>query len=181
LPTVKIDNLVYVKQEIKITVFSKFFGKKNDGFYLQLEDDTPKTPPAAKAPAQDAAKSEPVATPVAVPAVTTPSAGTAPAAVETGTAEVAKIDKKLAKAEEKAAKMAKKAAAKADSPKVEKTVAPVATPVPAAPAITNFATDYLIKPSSISGRRRPGANMNQFLELARQVEKPKSFKAAEKK
>lgn len=153
-----------------MTVFKKFFGKKNDGFYLQIEDDTPKTPPAAKTSAKEIvapapAPSTPVATAAPVAAATPVTTGT--------TTEVAKTDKK---AEEKAAKMAKKAAAKADAPKVE-TTAPVAIAVSTAPAITNFATDYLIKPSSISGRRRPGANMNGFLELARKVEKPKNFKA----
>ena len=49
---------------------------------------------------------------------------------------------------------------------------------PAAPPITNFATDYLIKPSSNNSRRMPGANMRGFLDLARQVEKPKAFKAS---
>jgi hypothetical protein len=156
-------------------VFKRFFGKKNDGFYLQIEDDTPKTEPAAKAKTKDvvapaAATSTPVATAAPV-AAATPTAGT--------TTEVTKTDKK---AEEKAAKIAKKAiakqaAAKSDAPKAE-TAAPVTVAVSTAPAITNFATDYLIKPSSISGRRRPGANMNGFLELARQVEKPKNFKAA---
>jgi hypothetical protein len=128
-------------------VFKRFFGKKNDGFFLQIEDDTPKTQPAAKA------------TPVATPA---PAAVAAVAPVAT--------EKVAAVATEPAAKDDKKAAKKADAPKV------VADPTPAA-VITNFATDYLIKPSSISGRRRPGANMNGFLELARKVEKPKNFKA----
>ncbi len=47
----------------------------------------------------------------------------------------------------------------------------VAEPVaaPAAPAIANFATTYLIPAADTNGRRRPGANMNYFLGLARQV------------
>jgi hypothetical protein len=134
-------------------VFKRFFGKKNDGFFLQIEDDTPKTQPAAKA------------TPVAAPAPTV--AAVAPVATEkvaaVATAATAKDDKQATKTEKKVAK-------KADEPKVA--IAPALAPV-----ITNFATDYLIKPSSISGRRRPGANMNGFLELARKVEKPKNFKA----
>jgi hypothetical protein len=35
----------------------------------------------------------------------------------------------------------------------------------------NFATKYLMTPSS-NGRRRPGANMNSYLEMARQVKTP---------
>lgn len=131
-------------------MFKRFFGKKNDGFYLQVEDDKAAPKPAAKAPASAPAKPASVAAPAAT--VTTP------------VAPAAKADKKSGK--------------KADGPKVVAAPAPVAVAAPAAPAITNFATDYLIKPSSISSRRLPGANMNKFLELARQVEKPKAFKAA---
>jgi hypothetical protein len=148
--------------------FKKLFGKKNDGFFLQLEDEDATSKPEAKA--KDPAPAKPEA----------PSAVTTTAAPATGTA--APLDKKAAKAEEKAAekaaKAAKRAAGKTETPKVAAAPAPVAAPAPAAPAITNFATDYLIKPSSISGRRMPGANMKGFLDLARQVEKPKAFKAA---
>ena len=99
-----------------------------------------------------------------VDVVTAPIAITAPVAIiATAT-----------KAEQKAAKIDKKAAKKAEADKVAQALVPT---VPAAPPITNFATDYLIKPSSDSGRRRPGANMKGFLDLARQVEKPKEFKA----
>jgi hypothetical protein len=130
-------------------VFKKFFGKKNDGFYLQIEDDNAAPKPEAKAKAP--AKPESVSTPApAVAAVTTP------------VAPAAKADKKSAK--------------KAETPKKVEAPAPVAVSAPVAPAITNFATDYLIKPSSISSRRLPGANMNGFLELARQVKKPVNIK-----
>lgn len=130
-------------------MFKRFFGKKNDGFYIQLEDADAKSAPVAKA----AAKSAPAA-PTAEPAVAVPAA---------------KADAKPAKTEKKSAKKAE-----TPKPKVEAAPAPVAAPVP---AITNFATDYLIKPSSSSGRRRPGANMRQFVDLARQMDKPKPFKA----
>lgn len=169
--------------------FKKLFGKKNDGFFLQLEDEDAASKPETKAKAKESA--QPAATPVAVQPVATPAAVVvtpeiAPSAVAatvapaTGTA--APLDKKAAKAEEKAAekaaKAAKRAAGKGETPTVVVASAPVAAPAPAAPAITNFATDYLIKPSSISGRRMPGANMKGFLDLARQVEKPKAFKAS---
>ena len=163
-------------------MFKRFFGKKNDGFFLQLEDEDATSKPETKAKAKESAQA--VAAPVAAPPVATPAAvvateAAAPVAPVTGTA--APLDKKAAKAEEKAAKAAKRAAAKTEDPKVVAASVPtaVAPPAaPAAPAITNFATDYLIKPSSISGRRMPGANMKGFLDLARQVEKPKPFKAA---
>jgi hypothetical protein len=173
--------------------FKKLFGKKNDGFFLQLEDEDATSKPEAKAKAKAKESAQPVATPVAVQAavaapaviVTPEAAAVAPSAVVTtaapATGTAAPLDKKAAKAEEKAAekaaKAAKRAAGKTEAPKVVTAPAPVAAPVPAGPAITNFATDYLIKPSSISGRRMPGANMKGFLDLARQVEKPKAFKA----
>ena len=152
-------------------MFKRFFGKKNDGFFLQLEDEDATSKPEAKAKARESAQA--VATPAAV--IATPEV--APA---TGTADP--LDKKAAKAEEKAAEKAAKAAKRAavgtETPKVVAAPVPTAVAAPAAPTITNFATDYLIKPSSISGRRMPGANMKGFLDLARQVEKPKPFKAA---
>jgi hypothetical protein len=146
--------------------FKKLFGKKNDGFFLQLEDEDATSEPAVKA-------KDPAPAAVVVAAEPAPAATTI-AAPATGAA----VAPKAAKAEEKAAKAAKRTAGKtAEAPTVV-AVAPVAASAPAAPAITNFATDYLIKPSSISGRRMPGANMKGFLDLARQVEKPKAFKAA---
>jgi hypothetical protein len=139
-------------------VFKNFFGKKNDGFYLQIEDDNAAPKPAAKAKAP--AKPEPVAAPVAVVATANESIPVAPAAT----------------ADKKAAKTDKKSAKKAEAPKAVAAPAPVAVSAPAAPAITNFATDYLIKPSSINSRRLPGANMRGFLDLARQVKKPVNIK-----
>ena len=151
-------------------VLKKIFGKKNDGFYLQLEDEDASSKP------EDKPKAKPDATPAPPVVVATANA---PVAVVTAPAPVA-ATATAPKVEQKAAKIDKKAAKKAESAKVVQAPAPT---VPAAPPITNFATDYLIKPSSNSGRRRPGANMKGFLELARQVEKPKEFKvtAAERK
>ena len=166
--------------------FKKLFAKKNDGFYLQLEDEDATSKPEAKAKTKESAP--PVAISAPATPVTTTAPATAPVAVSAptaapATAAVTSADKKAARAEEKAAEKAAKAAKRAagktaEAPKAVAPTAPVAAPAPAAPAITNFATDYLIKPSSISGRRMPGANMKGFLDLARQVEKPKAFKAA---
>jgi hypothetical protein len=139
-------------------VFKKFFGKKNDGFYLQIEDDNAAPKSEAKAKAQ--AKPESAATPTAPVAVSKEAISVAPATP---------ADKKTAKVDKKSAK-------KAEAPKVVAAPASVVASAPAAPAITNFATDYLIKPSSSSSRRLPGANMSGFLELARQVKKPVNIK-----
>ena len=140
-------------------MFKNFFGKKNDGFYLQLEDEDASSKPEAKA------KPESAASVVAVVKEAIPVADatkTAPASA------AAKVDNKAA--------TDKQSANKAQTPKVAAPASVVAAP--AAPPITNFATDYLIKPSSNSSRRLPGANMRGFLELARQVDKPKAFKAS---
>jgi hypothetical protein len=137
-------------------VFKKFFGKKNDGFYLQLEDDDAPKP---------AAKAKPEAVAPATPAPATKE--TAPVAAKTEAA---------APAAPKAAKSEQKSVKKAEDPKAVEQKAPVVT-APPAPPITNFATDYLIKPSSNSSRRLPGANMRGFLDLARKVDKPTAFKA----
>jgi hypothetical protein len=153
-------------------VFKKFFGKKNDGFFLQLEDEDASSKPAAKAETK-AKVPEPVPT---APATAVTTEATPVAATKTEVAPTATPASATAKVDKKADK---KSVKKAETPKVEAaTAAP--TPVaskPAAPAITNFATDYLIKPSSNSSRRMPGANMRGFLDLARQVDKPKAFKA----
>jgi hypothetical protein len=138
-------------------LFKKFFGKKNDGFYVQLENEDAKSTPAVKAPTKAAPASAPA------PTVTAPTATTPAVAVPAG------------KADAKPAKTEKKSVKKAETPKVEAAPAPVA--VAPAPVIKNFATDYLIKPSSNSDRRRPGANMRPFMDLARQMDKPKPFKA----
>jgi hypothetical protein len=152
-------------------VFKKLFGKKNDGFFLQLDDEGASSKPAAKAKEQDLAQPK-VAT--SAPAVATPAATTIPAPAAIAPEPVAKSDSKADS--KKVAKEAKKAVA------VVKTPEPVVA-VPALPAISNFATDYLIEPADNSDRRRPGANMRGFMEMARQVEKPKAFKntAAERK
>jgi hypothetical protein len=154
-------------------VFKRFFGKKNDGFYLQLEDEdaTSKPAPAAKVDSQPAPSA---ADPVVTPVSTTPAPAVS-SAVAAAAVAVAKANQQTTKASQKAAKAEEKAAKK--NAKVAEAQAVVAS-VPAAPPITNFATDYLIKPSSSSSRRLPGANMRGFLELARQVDKPKAFKPA---
>jgi hypothetical protein len=167
-------------------VFNKFFGKKNDGFYLQVEDDNnaPKPEAKAKAKSQPAADTAKVAAVVTPPVAITSADPAAPAATTTAT-PTAKSDanaaKATAKAEKEVAKAAKKSVKKvdaktADPKKVAVAPAPVAAPAPAAPPITNFATDYLIKPSSTSSRRLPGANMSMFMDMARQAKIPVTFK-----
>ncbi|MBD2137186.1 hypothetical protein H6F32_06215 [Anabaena sp. FACHB-1237] len=95
-------------------------------------------------------KEEAGATPVVTtPVVTTPVV-TTPVVTETAPAVVAK--------------------APAPAPAPAKASTPV-TPKLNVPKETNFATKYLIWPSS-GERRRPGANMNSFLDMAREVKLP---------
>jgi hypothetical protein len=152
-------------------VLKKFFGKKNDGFYLQLEDEDASSKPEPKAKAKlEAVAPVPAANVAVKPESVTPAPVAAPVAASVA-APAAKAEQKAVKNDKKSDK---KVAKKVEAPKVAPAPVPTA---PAAPPITNFATDYLIKPSSNSSRRRPGANMNKFLELARQTDKPKAFKA----
>jgi hypothetical protein len=132
-------------------MFKRFFGKKNDGFYMQAEESVDKAPE----------KKVPVVVNVAP---TTVSEEKEELAIETSPSKTSVKDKNKDKLEKKASKQAAQ----------NNEAVLGATVVSAEPAITNFATDYLIKPSSSSNRRRPGANMKQFMDMARQVEIKKS-------
>ncbi len=120
-----------------------------------MELDESKAPASenGKQPAESAVKVEPA-----------PAPAPAPAPV----AQAAKDKKPAAKS--KQAK-AKEAAAAAPQPEPARPAAPAAAANGQAqtPAIKNFAPDYLLTLTSTNGRRRPGANMNSFLEMARQV------------
>jgi hypothetical protein len=65
-------------------------------------------------------------------------------------------------------KVAKPEAAIAEAAKVT----PVASVKPTTPVETTFAPKYLSPGGNSNGRRRPGANMSSFLEMARQVKTP---------
>jgi hypothetical protein len=88
----------------------------------------------------------------------------APATQPTATVEApAKVEKPKA-APVAAAPVSPATPAKAEPPK------PAANPLNLPqPTVTTFAPDYLSTTASTNGRRRPGANMNYFLDLARQV------------
>lgn len=118
--------------------------KSSNGFYVELED--AKGANSSSAPSQSAE----------------PTAASAPAA----------------KGEKKSSKRAEKlAAAKAEAGTNNNSAEPAKAPQPAAvtkvlnlpqPTVTNFSTDYLL-PASTNGRRRPGANMASYLDMARNV------------
>jgi type IV secretory pathway VirB10-like protein len=127
----------------------------------------------AKQPASNGAKPAPAPAKPALtvsatkPAVTPDSNGKMSRKDSAAAAKAAKIE---------AAKASKEAEAASSDPAqlIARATAKKQQPV-AAPVETNFATKYLMTPSS-NGRRRPGANMNSYLEMARQVKTPSSNK-----
>jgi hypothetical protein len=133
-------------------MFNKLFGKK-DGFYMQVDESAmPKAnAPKAEAPKAEVAKTE--ATAVVEESVAKDESATTAKSTKTSI----KKDKK-------------KDAAEAQ-PEVTTRVS--ASAVPAIPAITNFATDYLVIPAVAGNRRRPGANMKGFMTMAREVKESK--------
>ncbi len=152
---------------------------------MQIEDDASAPKVEAKAKPSAVVTPAPVAEAAPAAVIAAPVAEAAPAAVAvtpSTAVAVAPEEKKIADAEKAVAKAAAKAEKKAVKKATDgekKAAVPAPTPVAAAPVlppITNFATDYLIKPSSDSTRRRPGANMSKFLELAREAKIPVNIK-----
>ncbi|BAZ05861.1 hypothetical protein [Calothrix sp. NIES-3974] len=128
--------------------------KKDGGFYLQLDEtgnvvetNTPSQP--------------------ATPAVKPEEKEVQPAAATTETPVAEK--KKSGKTSIKKAKS--EAKPKTTEPVAATPVATVKPATPPEPQEKNFATKYLTTTNTMS-RRRPGANMNSFLEMARQVKVP---------
>ncbi|MBE9208373.1 hypothetical protein IQ244_17920 [Nostoc sp. LEGE 06077] len=120
--------------------------KKNGGYYLQLDENGAEVTPA-------------------------PAPKAAPAGTSNGT-------KATAKAPEPAKKPAPTAkAAKVESSKngkaapTEPAKAPAVVAVKKEPTEKTFAPKYLT-PAATNGRRRPGANMSSFLDMASQVKTP---------
>jgi len=128
-------------------VLKNLFGKKSE-YVLEIEENKDTK---AAAPAPEPAKSEPAKPEAAAPAPSAKKAKSAP-----------KADKK-AKAAPKADKKAK-AAPKAAAPQpVKAAPAPAKAPEP----VGNFSTEYLMPRTG--PRRRPGANMKSFLDMASQM------------
>jgi hypothetical protein len=144
---------------------------QGNGYFLELEEkETPKkeSKPVAQppAPATNGAKAkapEPVATKaVKAPAATVASAPASSQAAPTNNqpvkAEQVELVQTAKGLKAEPAKPAKPAKASADSNgKAAET--------------STFAPKYLI-PSASNSRRRPGANMSSFLDMARQVKTP---------
>ncbi|MBO3461789.1 hypothetical protein G7B40_009630 [Aetokthonos hydrillicola Thurmond2011] len=157
-----------------------FGGKKDSGYYLELQEDGDENNLASKA--KKAVETAATNTQQAVQAVTENTQQ----AVEAVTENTKKAVKSV-KETVPAASNGKKDAAttiikpsevelvqtakgvKAQAAKKEKTPTPSAAPKQ--PEETTFAPKYLT-PTNSNGRRRPGANMNSFLDMARQVKTP---------
>lgn len=86
-----------------------------------------------------------------------------PAATEVK-AEAAKAEAKPAKAEKATTKKEKPAKVETPAPAAAKKPEPAKTPAP----VGGFASQYLT-PTATATRRRPGANMTSYLDMAREV------------
>jgi hypothetical protein len=142
-------------------MFKKFFGKKNDGFYMQADESAP--PKATTVLKEVAAKSK----------VDAPQADIAKETVAQSDAspEVVATPETTAEQKTKSAKTSiKKDKKKEDKAAVQPEIVAAA---PMAQAFTNFATDYLVTPAVAGNRRRPGANMTGFMSMARDVKEMK--------
>jgi hypothetical protein len=138
--------------------FIKNLVKKSDkSFYLELKDDEGTKPAETSNGAKPAAV---IPAPVAE----------APTATSNGKP----TKKEIATAAKKPQIKATKAETKPETAKVLDTSEILAAAVAKKPEPTtekNFATKYLLTNGS-SSRRRPGANMNAFLEMARTAKTP---------
>jgi len=133
---------------------------KKSGYYLELDEtNSPAVKPTEEAAKAVAPVTEEKPTPVVAPSVPEPvQNGKQPVVEEKKPEETKKPGKKSAKL-------------KAKTPKVEKTPAakkeePVAVEAP----VGTFAPQYLNPAYALNqSRRRPGANMTSFLDMARQI------------
>ncbi len=124
--------------------------KKSNGYFLELEEATSQSKPAASN-----GKKAQEAVAVAAPAASQTAKSSEP--------ETVKATKAPKKAKVEASQNGK--AAKAEPVKAAATTK--------APTETTFAPKYLAPSiTSSNGRRRPGANMSAYLEMARQVKTP---------
>jgi hypothetical protein len=163
-------------------MFNKFFGKKNDGFYMQVDESAPpkavvatKETVAAKPKVAETKVSETkagAATETASQPVDITPATVATIASENPTEKKAEQKAKSAKTSIKD-KKDKKEDKKSEKPEKSAAQPEVIAAAPVAAAFTNFATDYLVTPAVAGNRRRPGANMKGFMSMARDVKEMK--------
>jgi hypothetical protein len=127
--------------------------KRRSGYFLELDENEEKgSVDANKSPASNGAK-------------------TAEAATKPAKAESAKKTETTANTQSANIELVQTAeGVKVEPGKPAKS--PVASTNGQAKTETTFAPKYLIPSASSNGRRRPGPNMNTFLDMARQVKTP---------
>jgi hypothetical protein len=90
--------------------------------------------------------------------------------LELSTDETSEIKSVASNDAQNATKVGKpESAPKSDVVEVAKKTAKVQPAKPALPVETSFASKYLLSSGSSNGRRLPGANMNIYLEMAREI------------
>lgn len=142
---------------------------KSNGYYLELGGDGASSPETSK-PVESKLESSNGAKPSG-DITLTPDASTSNGKTVENKQAQSKSKKVSIKERKKAEKAKKSQAASSLETASNSAATPAKNAQPQEPAEVNFATKYLI-PSSTNGRRRPGANMNSFLEMARNVKTP---------
>jgi hypothetical protein len=125
--------------------------KKSNGFFLELDEAATGANPKVEAKPAAAANGKKAAEPVAAAAAAAP-ASPAPTTVKADTAKASKNGK---------------------APKAQPVKAEPASVTTETPTETTFAPQYVAASvAGSNGRRRPGANMSSYLDLALQVKTP---------
>lgn len=88
-----------------------------------------------------------------------------------GTVKTESLEFKVTPTESNPIQGTKQPTVNPDQTTISKTPTPKKEPVKAEAVATTFAPTYLM-PKSSNGRRRPGANMNSFLDMAGKVKVP---------
>ena len=158
-----------------LNFFTGLFGGKKSGYYLELKEDAEAALDEAKSAASNAKKAVESAASNTKKAVESAASNTQKAA-QTVTESVPAVSngKKSAAATAKAKPAEVELVQTAKGVKAQpakKSKASAASVTPEQPKETTFAPKYLV-PTNSNGRRRPGANMSSFLDMARQVKTP---------
>jgi hypothetical protein len=156
-------------------MFKKFFGKKNDGFYMQVDESAP---PKTESPKADKSKSQDIVAKTEAAPSKESVATQLSATLAEPIAAIDPVAKDQSEPKAKSAKTSIKKEKKAEEPTTGGASEAIAvskaiSPEPVAPAFTNFATDYLVTPAVAGNRRRPGANMKGFVSMAKDVKEMK--------
>jgi hypothetical protein len=140
-------------------MFQKLFGKKKSNFFLELKETGGEQPVAAKTTPSVPSVEAPAPAPeiVSVNLADNPTAANPVEADKKAKKTSVKKDKKAKKAEPKAIPISAPVATSSVNGKVE-------------PKEVEFATKYLLGPSS--SRRRPGPSLNPFKDMARKAKLP---------